>query len=95
MTAGVVSARFDGTFQSTVYTDAFNTPNNLVDGRFLGNARLSYTAADKDWQVSLEVQNIFNRCYYGSIEDGKSAFGAITAAPGLPRTWAVSLKRTF
>ena len=95
MKAGVVSARFDGTFQSAVYTDAFNTPNNLVDGRFLGNARLSYTTADKAWQVSLEVQNVFNKYYYATIEDGKSAFGAITASPGLPRTWAVTLKRTF
>ena len=95
MKAGTVSARFDGTYQSSVYTDAFNAPSNLVDGRFLGNAKLSYTTADKDWQVSLEVQNVFNRYYYNSVEDVKNAFGAITASPGLPRTWAVSLKRTF
>jgi iron complex outermembrane recepter protein len=95
MKAGTVSARFDGTYQSAVFTDAFNAPTNLVDGRFLGNAKLTYTTESKDWQVSLEVQNVFNKYYYNTIEDVKNAFGAITAAPGLPRTWAVTLKRTF
>ncbi|GEN99285.1 TonB-dependent receptor [Novosphingobium sediminis] len=95
MKIGTISARFDGTYQSSIFTEAFNGPDNLVDGRFLGNAKLTYTSQDKDWQLSFEVQNVFNKYYYNTIEDVKSSLGAITANPGLPRTWAVSIKRTF
>ncbi len=93
--AGTISARFDGTYQSSIFTEAFNSADNLVDGRFLGNAKLTYTNPGKEWQLSFEVQNVFNKYYYNTIEDVKSSLGAITANPGLPRTWAVSVKRTF
>ena len=91
----VISARFDGSYQSSMYTEAFNAATNLVDGRFLGNVRLSYTSSDKTWQLSAEVQNVFNKYYYNTVEDVKGPLGVITANPGLPRTWALSVKRTF
>ncbi|MFX8731643.1 hypothetical protein ABTM48_20990, partial [Acinetobacter baumannii] len=69
---GTLSARFDGSYQSTLYTDPFNDRTNQIDGRFLGNARLSYTTNTKEWQVSLEVQNLFNKYYYVTVEDGKN-----------------------
>ena len=93
--AGMISLRFDGTYQSSIFTEAFNGADNLVDGRFLGNAKLTYTSPDKAWQVSGEVQNVFNKYYYNTIEDVKSSLGAITANPGLPRTWALTVKRKF
>ena len=93
--AGMISVRFDGTYQSKIFTEAFNGPDNRVDARFLGNAKLTYTSPDKVWQVSGEVQNVFNKYYYNTIEDVKSSLGAITANPGLPRTWALTIKRTF
>jgi iron complex outermembrane receptor protein len=91
----VISFRFDGSYQSSMYTEAFNAATNLVDGRFLGNMRLSYTSADKSWQLAAEVQNVFDKYYYNTVEDVKGPLGVITANPGLPRTWAVSIKRTF
>ena len=91
----VISFRFDGSYQSSMYTEAFNAATNLVDGRFLGNLRLSYTSADKSWQLAAEVQNVFDKYYYNTVEDVKGPLGVITANPGLPRTWAVSIKRTF
>ena len=93
--AGMISFRVDGTYQSKIFTEAFNGPDNRVDGRFLGNAKLTYTSPDKVWQVSGEVQNVLNKYYYNTIEDVKSSLGAITANPGLPRTWALTIKRTF
>ena len=93
--AGKISVRFDGTYQSSIFTEAFNGADNLVDGRFLGNAKVTYTSPDKAWQLSGEVQNVFNKYYYNTIEDVKSSLGAITANPGLPRTWALTIKRTF
>ena len=93
--SGTVSARFDGQYRSKVYTDAFNAVTNRVDHLFLGNARLSYATGEKDWSVALEVKNVFNKYYYASIEDTKAAFGSITASPGMPRTWAVTVKKDF
>ncbi|MEI6641809.1 MAG: TonB-dependent receptor [Novosphingobium sp.] len=95
MKAGMLSFRFDGTYQSSIYTEAFNSLDSQVDGRFLGNAKVTYTSPDKDWQVSAEVQNVFNKYYYNTVENVKSSLGAITANPGLPRTWALTVKRTF
>ena len=92
---GTVSARFDGSYQSKMYTDAFNGPSNQIANRFLGNARLTFTSADKDWQASLEVQNLFNKYYYQTVEDAANAFGTISASPGMLRTWSVSIKRSF
>jgi iron complex outermembrane receptor protein len=96
MTAGTVSARFDGAFQDEVYTNAENTSWSLVDSRFLGNARLSYTTADEDWRVALEVENLFDKYYFLSRSDVTSnALGVVTGVPGLPRTWSVSVARRF
>jgi iron complex outermembrane recepter protein len=97
MKAGTVGIRFDGSYQSNVFSEAFNGPTNSIGSRFLGNARLSYTTDNKDWQVSAEVQNVFNKYYYNSVEDVSKVggFGAVTASPGLPRTWAVTVKRNF
>jgi iron complex outermembrane receptor protein len=95
--SGLISTRFDGQYQSEIYTEPFNRPTGRMPGRFLGNARVSYTTEDKGWQVSLEVQNLFNKFYYQTIEDisNVAAFGSITAAPGLLRTWAVTVRKNF
>ena len=93
--SGTVAARFDGTYRSEIYTETTNGPWSQVDGRFLGNARLSYTTADDDWRVALEVQNVFDKYYFMSVSDVTTSLGAQTGVPGLPRTWAVSVERRF
>ena len=97
LAGGTVSGRFDGAYQSSIFADGVNDDFfNKIKGYFVGNARLSYTSGDKDWQVSLEVQNVFDRYYYLTVFDqGRSSAGQVEAQPGLPRTWAVTLKRNF
>ncbi len=92
---GSVGARFDGSYRSAIYTETGNTPWSRVDSRFLGNAQLTYTTADKDWKATLEVQNIFDKYYFMSVSDMTKSLGAVTGVPGLPRTWMVSVKRNF
>jgi iron complex outermembrane receptor protein len=94
---GTVAIRFDGSYQSAMETAAINTPTSHLPGRFLANGRLSYTTADDDWQVSLEVQNLFNKYYMHTVSDiyDPGVLGVWTGAPGLPRTWAVTIKRNF
>jgi iron complex outermembrane recepter protein len=95
MGAGKMSARVDGQYQSEIFTDASNSKWSKVDPRFLANARLSYATGDKDWQVSLEVQNLLNKYYFTTVSDVTSSLGVQTGVPGLPRTFAVTVKRNF
>jgi iron complex outermembrane recepter protein len=93
--AGKVSARLDGQYQSAIFTDANNSIWSKIDPRFLANARLSYLTGDKDWQVSLEVQNLFDKYYFSTVADATGGLGVQTGVPGLPRTFAVTVKRSF
>jgi iron complex outermembrane receptor protein len=92
---GTVGARFDGSYRSEIFTDTFNTSWSRIEDRFLGNARLSYTTDDEAWRVSLEVQNVFDKYYFMSVSDVTRSLGSQTAVPGLPRTWALSVRRNF
>ena len=115
---GSLSARFDGTYQSKIYTEAINIDStamasrspdlseidtlystNKIDGYFLGNLRFTWRDAEEDWQVALEVRNVFDEYYFTSLYeqtgDATSGANTISGAPGLPRTWALSVKRNF
>lgn len=96
ISAGTISGRFDGSYQGAVFTNAENTSWARVDGRFIGNARLTYTTADEDWRASLEVQNVFDKYYFLSVSDTTSnALGVVTGAPARPRTFSLSVERRF
>jgi iron complex outermembrane recepter protein len=69
--------------------------SNKINSYFLGNGRLTWKSADKDWSISLEVQNILNKYYFTSLYEQFAGPASISGAPGLPRTWAMTLKRSF
>ena len=95
MGPGTASFRFDGSYRSEIFTETTNSPWSRIPGRFLGNARIGYTTADEDWEVALEVHNLFDKYYFLSVSDITRSLGAVTGVPGLPRTWALSVKRSF
>ncbi|MBT2135385.1 TonB-dependent receptor [Croceibacterium sp. LX-88] len=92
---GTTHFRFDGAYRSEVFTETTNTSWSRMPGRFLANARIWYTTEDQDWEVGLEVQNLFDKYYFLSVSDITKSLGSVTGVPGLPRTWAVSVKRNF
>jgi len=92
---GTIGIRFDGSYQDDIYTEAFNTSWSKVDGYFLGNARLMFTTEDNDWQAAFEVQNVFDKYYFLSKSDVTTSLGLSSGQPGMPRTWAVTVKRNF
>ncbi len=92
---GTAIFRFDGSYRSEIFTETTNSSWSRIPGRFLGNARIGYRTADEDWEIALEVQNVFDKYYFHSISDVSRSLGLVTAVPGLPRTWAVSIKRNF
>ncbi len=125
---GDLTFRFDGAYQSKIYSqpnniDALTVSNavlpsaanpaspfsnaggggplatvtitNRIDGYFLGNARLAWRSDDRDWGVTLDVQNIFNKYYFTTLLQESFSTGTASGAPGRPRTWAVTIKRSF
>jgi iron complex outermembrane receptor protein len=92
---GTFGIRFDGAYRSEMFTAAINNDTSFMPSRFLANARLMWTSDDSDWQASLEVQNLFDKYYMHSVSDIAASLGVWTGQPGLPRTWAVTLKRNF
>jgi iron complex outermembrane recepter protein len=93
--SGNLSFRLDGQYQSEIFTDANNSVWSRLAPRFLANARVGYTTEDKAWGVSLEVQNLFDKYYFLTVSDVTGGLGVQTGVPGLPRTWAVTVKRSF
>jgi len=93
--SGNLSFRLDGNYQGKVFTNGENTEFGKVDGRFLANARITYSREDT-WKVALEVQNLFDKYYFMSKSDVSAGqIGVVTGVPGLPRTFAVSVERKF
>jgi iron complex outermembrane receptor protein len=95
MGSGEMSMRLDGQYQSEIFTDANNSIWSRVAPRFLANAKLSYTTADKDWKLSLEVQNLLDKYYFITVADATGGLGIQTGVPGMPRTFALTVKRSF
>jgi iron complex outermembrane receptor protein len=94
---GTFSVRFDGSYQDDLYSNAENTIWSKVDGRFLGNAQVSFTDTEKAWKFIVEVKNVFDKYYFLSKSDVTSPgnLGVVTGVPGMPRTWMASVKRNF
>jgi iron complex outermembrane receptor protein len=64
---------------------SFNEEYDLV------NARLTYRSSDKDWNVSLELTNLTDELY--DLNKLNTAYAS--SQPGLPRQWAISVRRNF
>ncbi|WP_447726585.1 TonB-dependent receptor [Sphingomonas koreensis] len=93
---GSLVPRIDVSSQSDYFATAVNRPPfNVVPGRTLVNARLTYKDPSKNWQVALEATNLTNRFYYDGIFDNRASTFSIQGRPAAPRQWAVTLRRDF
>ncbi|MCW2393597.1 MULTISPECIES: TonB-dependent receptor [unclassified Sphingobium] len=95
-TAGSLTPRVDGSYQSKVYTVSANRSSNRIDAYGVANARLTWRNADEDLDVSFEVTNLFDEYYLLTIYDQTvGSQGYSNGQPGRPREWAVSVKKKF
>jgi hypothetical protein len=92
---GDVGIRLDGSYQSKIYTETFNTSWGAIPGRFIANGRVYYKSPDDAWELSFEAKNILNKYYFVTKEDVSTSLGGVLGQPGMPRTWLVSLRRNF
>ena len=91
-----LTPRLDASYQSAIFTNAVNGPLNRISGYVLTNARLTLRSTDSDWSAAFEVTNLANKLYYLTTFDLTGAgAGSVAGQPGMPREWALTLKRTF
>jgi iron complex outermembrane recepter protein len=93
-TAGSITPRFDAAYQSEVYTNAVNAPTNLIEAYTVANARLTWKNENEDFEVGIEVTNLFDKYYFLTLFDlTRAGAGFVTGLPGRPREWALTVKK--
>jgi iron complex outermembrane receptor protein len=68
-----------------------------ITGYAVFNARLTWRSMDRSWEAALEVANLTNKLYYLTQFDLSEGGlpGYVAGQPAPPRTWMVSVKKTF
>ncbi|MCP5145633.1 MAG: TonB-dependent receptor [Gammaproteobacteria bacterium] len=93
---GAFSARVDAAYQSSINTAAFNEATNHINGYTLANARLMWRSLDETWNAALEITNLTDKYYYLTLTDQYGSAGAtVSGQPGMPRVFALTLRRNF
>lgn len=92
--SGSLTPRFDAAYQSSVYSNSGNTIYEYIPSYTLANARASWSNADRDLEIALQVSNLFDKYYAITAYDSGNA-GFATMQPGQPREWALSVKKSF
>jgi iron complex outermembrane recepter protein len=101
--AGTITPRLDLNFEDDFHRNANNVDAATggvdifghIKSRLLANARLAYRSPDENWQVALEVRNLTDKLYYTDVFDNRGSTNSIQGTPGMPRTWALSVRHNF
>jgi len=59
------------------------------------NVHINYAPENARWNVSLYGTNVTNEYYYITGQNGVGSFGTVTASPGRPAEYGVSVKTKF
>lgn len=90
---GSVAARLEAGHRSAIYFDPTNSVRFRGRGYTLLNARL--TARAEGWTISGWIENLTDKTYE-TYRDDRSAIGVLrTTAYGAPRTYGLSVGKTF
>ena len=101
--SGTLTPRVDLNFEDDFHRNANNVDAATggtdifghIDSRLLVNARLTYRTAAENWQLAFEVKNLTDKLYYTDVFDNRGSTNSIQGTPGMPRTWAVTLRHNF
>ncbi|MCC7462941.1 MAG: TonB-dependent receptor [Gammaproteobacteria bacterium] len=90
-TAGTLTPRVDVYYTPGYCGNLTCTPISRNEAYTLVNARLVYRTADDSWSIALEGSNLTDKLY----DLNKFNTSYASSQPGLPRQWALSVKRRF
>lgn len=87
-------AYIDNRYSSEFYTGGFD-PNRIQPSFSVANARLSLRGPDETWAVDIWARNLFDKDYYRRVIPATFQAGSYSAFLGDPRTYGITLRRTF
>ena len=93
--AGALTPRIDGAYQSSIFTNAANAATNQIAPYTVWNAHLTWDYAPQQLSVALHVSNLFNKYYFLNKFDVVGFTGTIDADPARPREFAVVVRKAF
>lgn len=100
---GTITPRVDVNFEDDYTRNANNVDAatggvdmfGRIESRTLVNARLTYMDPSETWRISFEAKNLTDELYYTDIFDNRGSTNSIQGRPGMPRTFAVTVRRNF
>ena len=95
LAGGSASLEGDALFQTSTCFTVMCAPVEREKGYAVANARIGYTTGDKKIDVSVFVNNLFNRQYRVYAFDGSLYWGDTLGVYAKPRTWGVSVRYNF
>lgn len=93
--SGSLTPRLDFNYLSEFYYQALNGPFNLIPGRSLVNARITYETEDGDWALSASATNLLDNYYFVAAADNIPSLGNAASFVGRPQEFAITVTRRF
>ena len=85
---------YDGSYRSSFSSNPSPSIYTQVRGYSLSNFRFGYKARDS-WNVFAWLRNAFDRDYFEVLAVGSGSTGLIVGQPGDPRTYGLTVSRSF
>ncbi|MDN4632713.1 TonB-dependent receptor [Sphingomonas sp. PsM26] len=92
--AGQVYVGYDGSYRSKFSSNPSRSLYTDINGYALSNFRLGFKARD-DFNVFGWVRNAFGQNYYEVLATQSGSTGLVVGQPGDPRTYGVTLSKSF
>lgn len=91
---GLVYFGYDGSYRSNFSSNPTPSIYTWVDGYSLSNFRVGFRT-DDGFDIYGWVRNAFDKQYIDQLFVGPGNTGLIAGLPGDPRTWGVTLRKSF
>ena len=91
---GQIYLGYDGSYRSTFSSNPSRSAYTDINGYALSNFRLGFKAKDS-WNVFGWLRNAFDENYYEVLALQSGSTGLIVGQPGDPRTYGLTVSRSF
>jgi len=92
---GDLTLQWDFNYLDERFNSANNLRGNLLDSSFVHNARIGYGFRDAGWELAAFVRNISDTDRITTAYDLTTALGQIARVYAPPRTWGMSVRKSF